>query len=186
MAQSDAARVKRLDDATITQQKREQTATALEEADAAYRQAQVDRDVARLNLERSTVKAPADGIVTNLTLRAGNYVSAGSPVMALIDSGSFYVAGYFEENKLERIRIGAPAKVRLMGNGVELKGHVASFAGGIEDRERTDSGSLLANVTPTFNWVRLAQRIPVRIALENVPDSVHLVAGRTASVYIGD
>ncbi len=103
---------------------------------------------------------------------------------ALVDTDSFYVAGYFEENKLERIRIGDPVVVDIMGSKARLTGRVEGIAGGIEDRERSDSSSLLANVSPTFNWVRLAQRVPVRVKLENVPENVHLVAGRTVSVSV--
>jgi multidrug resistance efflux pump len=104
----------------------------------------------------------------------------------LIDGDSYYIDGYFEENKLDRIKIGDGAVVHLMGTKDGLKGHVVGVAGAIEDRERTDTTSLLANITPTFTWVRLAQRVPVRIALDDVPAGTALVAGRTASVTITD
>jgi multidrug resistance efflux pump len=111
-------------------------------------------------------------------------VTAGTAVTALVDGDSFYVAGYFEETKLPHIRVGAAVKVKLMGSAVNLAGRVASVASGIEDRERSDSTRLLANINPTFSWVRLAQRVPVRVALDPTPAAVHLVAGQTATVIV--
>ena len=107
--------------------------------------------------------------MTNLDLRPGAYATAGRPVFALVDRQSLHVQGYFEETKLGRIAVGAPVRVRLIGETQWLEGHVDSIAAGIEDRERGGSSNLLANVNPTFNWVRLAQRIPVRVQLDGVP-----------------
>ncbi|MDT6940929.1 HlyD family secretion protein [Brucella pseudogrignonensis] len=184
MANRDLSRYHKLNDTTVTQQKMEQIETTTMQAEATYRQAELDRDLAALNLDRSSVKAPVNGVITNFSLQPGDYVTAGSAVTALVDTDSFYVSGYFEENKLERIKIGDPVVIDVMGSKVQLKGKVEGIAGGIEDRERTDSSSLLANVSPTFNWVRLAQRVPVRVKLEDVPEGVHLVAGRTVSVSV--
>jgi RND family efflux transporter MFP subunit len=142
-------------------------------------------DAARLDLERSTVMAPVDGIVTNFDLLPGRYVNAGAAVFALIDSHSFRVEGYFEETKLRRIRVGEDAAVKLIGDSRVLSGHVESVAYGIEDQNRSTSSDLLASVNPTFSWVRLAQRVPVRIKLDDVPPGLLLVAGRTATVSIG-
>ena len=129
--------------------------------------------------------APVNGIVTNFGLLPGRYVNAGAAVFALIDSDTFRVEGYFEETKLRRIRVGEDATVKLIGDARVLSGHVESIALGIEDQNRTTSSELLAFVNPTFSWVRLAQRIPVRIKLDNVPPDLLLVAGRTATVSIG-
>jgi len=142
--------------------------------------------VAMLNLERSTVLAPVNGIVSNLNLLPGRYVNAGAAVFALIDSDTFRVEGYFEETKLRRIHVGEEATVKLIGEARVLSGHVESIAYGIEDQNRTTSSELLALVNPTFSWVRLAQRIPVRIKLDNVPPDLPLVAGRTATVSVGN
>ena len=142
-------------------------------------------DTAKLNLERSTVLAPVNGIVTNFDLLPGRYVNAGAGVFALIDSDSFRIEGYFEETKLRRIHIGDSATVKLIGDPHELTGHVESIASGIEDQNRSTSSDLLASVNPTFSWVRLAQRIPVRIKLDNVPAELLLVSGRTATVSVG-
>jgi multidrug resistance efflux pump len=162
----------------------QQGASRVEQLKAALKQAEVARDLARLNLERTTVSAAVDGSVTNLQLRPGDYLSAGRPAMALIDAATLHVDGYFEETKLERIHVGERAQVRLMGMNGDLLGHVESIAGGIEDRERGPSGDLLANVNPTFSWVRLAQRIPVRVVLDRVPPEVGLIVGRTATVTV--
>jgi multidrug resistance efflux pump len=122
-----------------------------------------------------------NGTLSNFSLRPGNYVTAGQPVTALVDADSYYIAGYFEETKLRRIRVGDAVRVRLMGADADLAGHVTSIAPGIEDRERTDSSRMLANVNPTFSWVRLAQRVPVRITLDQ---PIKLVAGQTATVMV--
>jgi len=162
----------------------QQGASKVEELKAALQQGLVARDLARLNLERTTVTAPVDGSVTNLELRPGDYLTPGRSAMALIDAETLHVDGYFEETKLERIHVGDRVQIRLMGVNGELLGRVESVAGGIEDRERGPSGDLLANVNPTFNWVRLAQRIPVRVALDHIPANVGLIAGRTATVTV--
>ncbi|MEX0164473.1 HlyD family secretion protein [Pseudomonas brassicacearum] len=148
------------------------------------REAQAEAKVAELNLSRSQVLAPRNGHITNLRLAEGNYVNAGQPVMALIDDSTFYVQAYFEETKLPRIRVGDPVKIWLMSAGHALEGHVESISRGITDRNTNPDAQLLAEVEPTFNWVRLAQRIPVRIKLDKVPEGVNLSAGMTASVQV--
>jgi RND family efflux transporter MFP subunit len=148
--------------------------------------ARVQRDIARLNLERTTVYAPVDGIVTNVELQPGDYASAGHQVLALVDSETIHVDGYFEETKLPRIRVGDRAIVHIMGIRTGLRGSVESIDAGIEDRERSTSSTALANVNPTFSWVRLAQRIPVRIKLDPTAGDIRLIAGRTATVSIVD
>lgn len=183
-AQSDLELYQRLGDGSVTRQKIQQQQSAVAQDQAALQEAIVSRDTAQLNIDRSTVRAPVNGILSNFSLQPGNYVTAGTAVTALIDGDSYYIDGYFEENKLDRIKVGDEAVVHLMGTKDGLKGHVVGIAGGIEDRERTETTSLLANVTPTFTWVRLAQRVPVRIALDAVPAGTALVAGRTASVTI--
>ncbi|MHA6125678.1 efflux RND transporter periplasmic adaptor subunit [Pseudomonas fluorescens group sp. PF-1] len=148
------------------------------------REAQAEAKMAQINLDRSQVHAPRNGHITNLRLAEGNYVNAGQSVMALIDDSTFYVQAYFEETKLPRIRVGDPVKVWLMSAGEALQGHVESISRGITDRNTTPDGQLLAEVEPTFNWVRLAQRIPVRIKLDHVPEGLNLSAGMTASVQV--
>ncbi|MDD2057850.1 HlyD family secretion protein [Pseudomonas sp. GD03860] len=148
------------------------------------REAQAEVAEAAINLARSQVKAPRDGHITNLRLAEGNFVNAGQPVMALIDDSTFYVQAYFEETKLPRIRVGDPVKVWLMSAGEPMQGHVESISRGITDRNANPDSQLLAEVEPTFNWVRLAQRIPVRIKLDQIPEGMPLSAGMTASVQV--
>ena len=153
-------------------------------AQAAYDQAVADLALARLNLERSEVRASVNGVVTNMELRPGTYLTPGKGVMALLDSDTLHVEGYFEETKLQRIHVGDAVNVRLMGSDHVLRGKVESVAAGIEDRDRSSGATLLANVNPTFNWVRLAQRVPVRIALDRADERNELVAGATATVEV--
>ena len=183
-ARRDERRYDRLNEGIVSVQRQDQAHSDAATAEAAWHEAVAARDLARLNLERSEVRAPAAGTITNLTLRPGAYVSAGSPVMALVDAASLHVQGYFEETKLRHIRVDDPVEITLMGEPRPLTGHVQSIAGGIEDRERSAGSGLLANVNPTFSWVRLAQRVPVRIALDRVPDGLALIPGRTASVTV--
>lgn len=168
----------------MAQETREQGQSHFKQARAALAQALVNRDLARLNLARTRVLSAVNGIVTNLDLQSGTYVTAGHPVMALIDHDSFYAEGYFEETKLAKIRVGDSVSVSLMGEKQALSGHVDSFSGGIADRDRSTASNLLPTVNPTFNWVRLAQRIPVRVALDRVPDAIRLVAGQTVTVDV--
>ncbi|HBT4619500.1 TPA: HlyD family secretion protein [Klebsiella pneumoniae] len=171
----------------ISQQDQDNRRDALAMAKADLDQAIADQKLASINLQRGDLYAPVDGIVTNFSLRPGHYATAGQPVMALVDSGSFFVAGYFEETKLGKIRTGDTATIRIMGENKTITGHVESLAAGINDSERTTTtGTLLANVNPTFSWIRLAQRIPVRIKIDSVPEGVTLIAGRTVSVVIDE
>lgn len=170
--------------ALVAKEGSEQSAARVEQLTAAVAEVVSRRDLARLNLERTTVIATVDGAVTNMELRPGDYAVAGKPLMALINSVSLHVDGYFEETKLDRVHVGDRAEVLLMGQSRPMFGRVESIAMGIADRERGLNGDLLANVNPTFNWVRLAQRIPVRIVLDGIPPDVHVVVGRTATVKI--
>jgi RND family efflux transporter MFP subunit len=162
----------------------EQNVARVTTAQASLREALSARDAAALDVKRTRVVASVNGVVTNLDLHVGDYVGAGQQAMALIDSDSLRVEAYFEETKLPRIRIGAPVNVRLMGEERSLQGRVESIAYGINDATRTDANNLLPTVEPTFSWVRLAQRIPVRVRLTQVPAGIRLIAGRTATVTI--
>jgi multidrug resistance efflux pump len=162
----------------------EQGLTRVAQARAALTQAQANVDTAALNLQRSTVYAPVDGVVTNVQLRPGDYFTAGRQALALVDSGTLHVDGYFEETKLPRIHVGDTVMVTLMGEHAHIRGHVRSIAAAILDRERSASPDLVADVNPTFSWVRLAQRVPVRIQLDRIPPDLRLIAGRTATVVV--
>jgi multidrug resistance efflux pump len=163
-----------------------QARAARGQALAAVQQAQAALDTARLNLSRAVVRAPVDGYVTNLDVRVGDYAAVGHPLMALIDSHSYYLYGYFEETKLPQLRVGDPVDITLMAGGARFKGHISGIARGISDRDNPTGGDLLASVNPTFNWVRLAQRVPVRIAIDtaNLPPDTVLAAGTTATIEV--
>ena len=151
--------------------------------------ARLDSDRARLataqlNLARTQVRAPTDGYVTHLQIFQGDYAVTGHPLMALVDNQSFRVDGYFEETKLRHIRVGDAVSVYLLGGGPTLHGHVQSIARGINNRDDADGHDLLATVSPTFSWVRLAQRVPVRVRLDSIPDGLDLAAGMTCTVVV--
>lgn len=182
MANRDLVRYRQLGDATVTRQKLEQVETNAQQAVASHQQAQLDRDLAALNLERSSVKAPVNGIVTNLGIHPGDFLAAGAQAVALVDTASLRIEGYFEETKLQQVAIGDRARVRLMGDDAEITGRVDSIAAAIADDQRSDTGNLLPKVVPTFSWVRLAQRIPVRIRID--PAGIRLIPGSSAIVEI--
>ncbi|QXI31139.1 efflux RND transporter periplasmic adaptor subunit [Pseudomonas vanderleydeniana] len=139
---------------------------------------------ARLDLERTEIRSPVDGYVTQLRLQPGDYAVAGNTNLFVVDSHSFWITGYFEETKLPGIHLGAPVSIKLMGFAPLLDGHVASMGRGIADGNELRSDSGLPQVSPTFSWIRLSQRVPVRIELDSVPDGVELAAGMTASVEV--
>jgi RND family efflux transporter MFP subunit len=182
-ARREAGRNRQLGD-LVAGEVREQGDARVAQLGAALDQAEVTLATARLNLARTAVKASVAGTVSNLDLRPGDYATAGHPEFAIIDAGSIHIIGYFEETKLPRVHVGDPVAVRLMGDDRVITGHVQSIAGGIEDRDRSAGANLLANVNPTFSWVRLAQRIPVRIAIDRLPAQLDLVVGRTATVEV--
>jgi multidrug resistance efflux pump len=182
-ARREDARNRKLGD-LVPAETTEEGASKVAQLSAAVAQARAARDAAALNLARTTVYAPLDGIVANAQLHRGDYLTAGRTAMALVDISTLHVDGYFEETKLARIHVGDRASVQLVGDPRLLAGHVESISPAIEDRERGPSGDLLPNVNPTFSWVRLAQRIPVRIRLDRIPADATLIAGRTATVII--
>ena len=136
-------------------------------------------------LAQTEIRAPVSGWVTNLTTRIGDYADTGKPLFALVDSHSFYVIGYFEEAKLRHIREGAPAQITLYSDNKTLQGHVSSIGRAIYDQSVESDSSLIPDVKPNVPWVRLAQRVPVRFALDKVPGDVTLVSGTTCSIAVG-
>jgi RND family efflux transporter MFP subunit len=184
--QDELERRQKLTSASISDEALSQARNAALGAQADYNQAVAAVGVAKLNLARTEVRSPVNGYVTNLLLDRGDYAIVGHPMVAIVDSDSYYVAGYFEETKLRHIKLGDPVSIRLMGFDAALEGHVQSVARAITDRDNALAGDLIANVNPTFSWVRLAQRIPVRIAIDEVPAGITLSAGMTATVVVTD
>jgi len=125
-----------------------------------------------------------NGFITNLTLEVGQYASVGTKIMALIDSDSYRVTAYFEETKIPATHLGEEAKIYLLDGSPALRGHVQSIARGITDRDNTGGPELLVNPNPTFEWVRLPQRIPVRIPIDEVPERVLISSGMTCTVVV--
>lgn len=184
MKTQDATRRATLDDQVVSRESREDANLLAARAQAQYEAALARRDQARLDLERTIVRSPVDGWVSNLLVRPGDFAHAGTAELAVIDRNSFWVYGYFEENKIGLIRPGDPAEIRLLGSNQRLSGRVESIARGITDRDNPTDVRLLANVNPSFNWVRLAQRVPVRISFDSRPDGQQLVAGMTCTVIV--
>ena len=182
-AQREAKRNKGLGNLVAAEQL-EESQSRQARAQSALDEAQVAVDAAQLNLDRSVIRSPVNGYLNDRAPRAHEFVSAGRPVLAVVDSESYHVDGYFEETKLSGIHVGQAVDIRVMGDNTRLRGHVQSIVAGIEDRDRSSGANLLPNVNPAFSWVRLAQRIPVRIAFDDVPADFRLIAGRTATVSI--
>jgi multidrug resistance efflux pump len=155
-------------------------------AEATLAQAMAQLSQAQVNLERTRILSPVDGYVTNLLAQLGDFVNAGVNTISLVDANSFWVDGYFEETNLAAIRVGDPAQVKLMGYSQIMRGHVDSIARAINVANAQAASQGVANVNPIFTWVRLAQRIPVRVHIDEVPTGVVLTAGMTATLEIDD
>ncbi|HBO2499432.1 TPA: HlyD family secretion protein [Pseudomonas aeruginosa] len=167
---------------SVEENEKAQTDVSLAQANVELAEAALQQ--ARLDLERTQVRAPVSGYVTNLQTREGDYAHAGVPLLALVDRDSFYVSGYFEETKLPGIHVGSRARVELM-SGERFDGRVQSIAHAITDRENAEGSRLLANINPSYTWVKLAQRIPVRIAIDPAYRQRNtLRAGVTATIRV--
>ncbi len=153
-------------------------------AQAEQRSALVDVDRAKLDLSRTILRAPVDGYVTHLRLSKGDYVATGQPSIALVSAKSFWITGYFEETKLHSIRPGAAAQIRLMGSDRIIPGRVVSIGRGITDSNQQADAQGLPSVEPSFSWVRLAQRIPVRVEFKQLPHDIVLAVGMTGSIEV--
>ncbi|MBW2705380.1 MAG: HlyD family secretion protein [Deltaproteobacteria bacterium] len=152
---------------------------------AQVRQAKAEVRSAELNFEFTQKKAPVDGYVTNLNLRLGSQAVENQPIMALVDVNSYWVDGFFRENYIEGIRKGDRAIITLMSYPDKpLEGRVDSLGWGIAQDDGSAGFDLLPNISPTFEWIRLAQRVPVRIHLDKLPEGVELRVGTTASVLV--
>jgi len=184
MRQHEAERRAKLTTLSISAEALEDSMLTASSAAASYQQTLADRSTAQLNLDRTVLRAPVNGFVTNLTLDIGQYASVGTRVMALIDSDSYRVTGFFEETKMPAVKPGEQVEIYLMDGGPALRGHVESISRGITDRDNPAGPELLDNPNPTFEWVRLAQRIPVRIHIDDVPEAVLISSGMTCTVVV--
>jgi multidrug resistance efflux pump len=183
-AERESKRRQELTDLAVTTEIKQTYASNAVVAQAQYQQAQANLDQARVNLERTQIRSPVNGWVTNLLAQLGDYATVGENIISLVDADSFWIDGYFEETNLEPIRVGDPASIKLMGYSQILRGHVDSIARGINVPNAQPNSAGLATVNPIFTWVRLAQRIPVRVNIDEVPEGAVLAAGMTATVQI--
>jgi RND family efflux transporter MFP subunit len=154
------------------------------QAKAAVDAAQQQVAQADINLQRTQVRSPVNGYVTNLLMREGDYAHTGVSNISIIDTGSFWIDGYFEETKLAQVCVGDSAEAKLMGYAMPIVGHVTTVTRGVSVSDAATGAQGLPNVDPVYTWVRLAQRVPVRIAIDDVPQGVPLVSGTTATVTI--
>jgi multidrug resistance efflux pump len=183
-AEIESQRRQKLSQLAVTVEQQQIYATNAVVAQAQYQQALANQDQARVNLERTQVRSPVNGWVTNLLAQLGDFANVGQNIISVVDADSFWVDGYFEEINLGSIHEGDPAEIKLMGYRQIVRGHVGSIARGINVPNAQANPQGLATVNPIFTWVRLAQRIPVRIHIDEVPEGVVLVAGMTATVQI--
>ena len=180
----EARRREELSDIAVTTEQQQTYASNAIVAQAKYQQALANLQQAQVNLERTQIRSPVNGWVTNLLTQLGDYATLGTKIIAVIDADLFWIDGYFEETSLSLIRVGDPASVKLMGYDQILRGHVGSIARGINVPNAQPNAQGLATVNPIFTWVRLAQRIPVRINIDEVPQGMVLAAGMTATVQL--
>lgn len=185
LQQAQAARRENLTTLSTSDEEKQTYISNAQQAEAAYEAAMAVLGQARVNLERTTVRSPVNGYVTNLLVHTGDYATKGTRNITLVDAESFWVAAYFGETKLSGIHEGDPASVALMGFRQPLRGHVQGIARGIDVPNYAPGTLGVAAVNPVFTWVRLAQRIPVRIQIDSVPPGVLLAAGETATVTVG-
>ena len=182
--QAEAARRQKLPDIATSVEETQNYVTQAQVAQAVYNADLATLAQARVNLARTRIMSPVNGFITNLLVQVGDYATAGQRALSIVNTDSFWVDGYFEETLLDAIHIGDPARMRLMSHNGVLSGHVAGIARGIEVPNAQPDGQGLANVNPIFTWIRLAQRVPVEIAIDNVPPGLTLVEGLTATVEI--
>jgi multidrug resistance efflux pump len=181
----DQAALKSAQAAVMVAQRQIETLKAqLMSAQASVAQATAQRGQARVNLERTQIRSPVNGWITNLLVRVGDYAAVGRNVISIADADSFWVDAYFEETQLASVREGDPAEIKLMGYREIVRGQVGGVARAIDVPNADPNHQGVANVNPIFTWVRLAQRVPVRIQIDQVPEGVRLVAGMTATVQV--
>jgi multidrug resistance efflux pump len=183
-AEREAQRRQELTKLAVTKEEKQTYESNAIADQATYQQVVANLNQARVNLQRTEIRSPVNGYVTNLLAQLGDYATVGKNLISLVDADSFWVDGYFEETNVDRIHNGDPATIKLMGYPQIVRGHVNSIARAINVANAQPNDLGLATVNPIFTWVRLAQRIPVRIHIDQVPEGVHLVEGMTATVQI--
>lgn len=184
-AKSQLARRTKLSQIAISKEELEDAKSRLDSLSKQIDLSKVKIDKAKLDLSRTQIKSPVNGYITNLTLRSGNYINSGSPLFAIVDKDSYYVIAYLEETKMSNVEVGNSVTIKLYGNNEELKGKVQSIGRAISDNNSSTGNQLLENVQPNYPWVRLAQRVPVKVSLQDV-NGIELIPGTTCTVFIDD
>ena len=182
--QTQAQRRQSLTSLAASVEEKQQYAGTAAMAQGEFAAAQVQLAQAEVNLKRTNVRSPVNGYITNLTLRVGDYASTSMANISVIDSDSFWIDGYFEETKLGRICVGDTVEAEMMGYARPVIGHVQSFGRGISVSDAASSTQGLPNVNPVYTWVRLAQRVPIRVHIDTVPPGLLLASGLTATVRV--
>jgi multidrug resistance efflux pump len=183
-AQREAERRRKLDDLSVSVEQKQVFDANAVAAQAQYQQAVANRDQAKVNLERTQIRSPVNGWVTNLLTQLGDYATVGRNEISIVDSDSFWVDAYFEETQLASMQEGDPAEIKLMSYRQIVRGKVSSVARSINVSNAQPNQQGLATVNPIFTWVRLAQRVPVHIRIDQIPTGVRLVGGMTATVQV--
>lgn len=184
-AKSQLSRRTKLSQVAISKEELEDAKSRLDSLTKKIELSKVKIEKAKLDLSRTQIKSPVNGFITNLNLRKGNYISAGTPLFAIIDKDSYYVIAYLEETKMRNIAIDNNVTIKLYSNDEEIKGKVQSIGRAIDDNNSSTGSQLLENVQPNYPWVRLAQRVPIKVSLNNI-EGLHLIPGTTCTVFIED
>ncbi|MDN6041920.1 MAG: HlyD family secretion protein, partial [Acetobacter sp.] len=178
------SRRNRLTEVAASREEKQVYQATADMAKAEYADAMAALSQAKINLDRTQIRSTVTGYVNNLIMRVGDFATAGKPNIQIIDASSYWVDGYFEETKIRAIHIGDRVRMDLMGYTAPMWGHVVSITRGIATPNATPSTQGLPSVDPVYTWVRLAQRIPVRVHIDSIPPGTQLAAGMTTTVTI--
>lgn len=179
----EAGRRNKIGTVALSREELDQANSSLQTVEHQLAKSQAVRDLARLDLERTVIRAPSDGWITNLNVYGGEFITRGSTAVALVKAGTFYVIAYMEETKLEGVRPGYRAEITPLGSTRVLKGTVDSVASGVTNASSSVDSKGMATIDSNLEWVRLAQRVPVRIRLDKQVGNLW-PAGTTATVII--
>ncbi|WON76576.1 p-hydroxybenzoic acid efflux pump subunit AaeA [Serratia sp. UGAL515B_01] len=182
--QREAGRRVHLGIKAMSQEEIDQSSNVLQTVEQQLAKAIAVRDLAKLDLERTTVRAPADGWVTNLNVHAGEFINRGSTVVALVKKNTFYITAYMEETKLSGVKKGDRVEITPLGSNRIMYGTVDSLAAAVNNNSSSVNNKGLASIDSNLEWVRLAQRVPVKIILDELDQQHPYPAGTTATVVI--
>lgn len=158
------------------------TAEQIDQARADKESARANEAIAENDLTHTNVKAPFDGKITGLNIAVGEYASTGHPLFTMINTAKWYVVANFRETEIAEMKEGTAATVYVMAHPQQvLQGHVDSVGWGVVSEDASMAGGL-PNIPKTLNWVRLAQRFPVRILLDRPPEDLMRIGASAVAV----